>query len=406
MTKPFFYSDKEMLVTEIPDQQSIFTSKFFRLIPKMLPEIGFPKNAWDYSDSDFIKLINNYSALFAEAFTGIGCILGEHEFKIDSTNFALAKAGYYTAAEGEKMPNYFPTPELMEALNGTELKWIDAEIFTHLPDAFTIRFPVKNQFRMLMGDGWHSLDDFMLMRAKIPILKAHIFACHNEPDPQPEWEAWYWIAQSRSELHKALQNTTYGSFIIKQNTKLDDLMTYIENWSRSTDIKLRDIIAGNDLSETLTEVEAHGDSRFRRDNASYFKAAVESRLNYSDEGYKTYIDSLKMVLKFAILMNTEQFFTQLMPPPGLKPGKLSQKAAEIHEKLRWKWGKRYKVVLPRLKSTENPENEPENLENHHKSPHKHWVMGFFRNQPYGPQRSLRKIKWIPGFWRGTDILQT
>lgn len=39
----------------------------------------------------------------------------------------------------------------------------------------------------------------------------------------------------------------------------------------------------------------------------------------------------------------------------------------------------------------------------HASPRGHWVSGFWREQPYGPQRSLRKTLWIEPFWRGGDI---
>ena len=36
----------------------------------------------------------------------------------------------------------------------------------------------------------------------------------------------------------------------------------------------------------------------------------------------------------------------------------------------------------------------------HASPRGHWVSGFWREQPHGPQRSLRKTLWIEPFWRG------
>jgi len=404
MSIPFPYSEKEMTTgTTIPVDQSIFTSRYFRSMPLLLPKLGFPDCKWDFTEDDLVGWVNNISAVFAGAYTGVDAAIGPYKFKLDNTNLALAKASYTSVAEGAKMPNYFPTPELVEALVGTELKWVDAEVFRHLPDAFTIRFPVKDQFKMLLGDGWHSLDDFMLMRAKTPALRKHIMWCHGENDPNPEWEAWYWLSQSRSELDKGLQNSTYGSFIIKENTKLEDLMNYINTWSRGTDEKLRKLVSTSEAMEQLDDVAAHGGTRFQRDNAEYFKSAIKSRMEYSEEGYQTYIDSLKFVIKFAILMNTEQFLAKNLPIPGTKPGKISKKAAEIHQKLLWKWGKRYKVELPRH---ENPENEPENQGGTHKSPLKHWVMGFFRNQPYGPGRSLRKIKWIPGFWRGTDTLSS
>lgn len=36
----------------------------------------------------------------------------------------------------------------------------------------------------------------------------------------------------------------------------------------------------------------------------------------------------------------------------------------------------------------------------HASPRGHWVSGFWREQPHGPNHSLRKTLWIEPFWRG------
>jgi hypothetical protein len=37
---------------------------------------------------------------------------------------------------------------------------------------------------------------------------------------------------------------------------------------------------------------------------------------------------------------------------------------------------------------------------HHSSPRGHWVTGFWREQPYGEGRTLRRTLWIEPFWRG------
>lgn len=39
----------------------------------------------------------------------------------------------------------------------------------------------------------------------------------------------------------------------------------------------------------------------------------------------------------------------------------------------------------------------------HASPRGHWVSGFWREQPHGPQRSLRKTLWVEPYWRGGEI---
>jgi hypothetical protein len=39
----------------------------------------------------------------------------------------------------------------------------------------------------------------------------------------------------------------------------------------------------------------------------------------------------------------------------------------------------------------------------HGSPRGHWVSGYWREQPHGPSRSLRKTLWIEPFWRGGKI---
>lgn len=42
----------------------------------------------------------------------------------------------------------------------------------------------------------------------------------------------------------------------------------------------------------------------------------------------------------------------------------------------------------------------------HISPRFHWVRGFWRNQAYGPESSLRKRKWIEPFTRGLSAAQS
>lgn len=37
---------------------------------------------------------------------------------------------------------------------------------------------------------------------------------------------------------------------------------------------------------------------------------------------------------------------------------------------------------------------------HHSSPRGHWVSGFWREQPHGEGRTLRRTLWIEPFWRG------
>lgn len=39
----------------------------------------------------------------------------------------------------------------------------------------------------------------------------------------------------------------------------------------------------------------------------------------------------------------------------------------------------------------------------HASPRGHWVRGFYREQPHGPQHSLRKQIWVEPFWRGGEV---
>jgi len=402
MPAPYPYSEKEIIHgTGLPPDQSIFTSRFFKILPASVPLLGWRMPKWDNSDTDFIYWMKVMGLLLEGAYTGVDTLLGGHTFQLDNTSFSIAKATYGIMVEGEKMPNYFPTPELVSALRETDLKWVDADIFKHLPDAFTIRFPVANQFKMLLGDGWYSMDDFMLIRAKIPMERQHLFERHGEPNPNPDWEAFYWLAQSRLELTDDLQNSVYGSFIIKENTKLEDLMKSLEVWSRDTDARLKEDLSSGQMQAHLAEVAAHGTTMFQRDNAEFFRVSMESRFNYADEGYKTYIENLTFVIKFAMLMNSEQFVTTNLPVPGYKPGKVSKKAAEIRAKLLWKWGKRLKVDLPKPDPAEQHEGRHSET---HKSPVRHWVRGFFRQQPYGPGRNSRKVIWVQPFWRGSDSI--
>jgi hypothetical protein len=50
-------------------------------------------------------------------------------------------------------------------------------------------------------------------------------------------------------------------------------------------------------------------------------------------------------------------------------------------------GQRYRIKCPPGDGT-------------HASPRLHWVRGFWREQPYGPQSSLRRDQWIEPYIRG------
>jgi hypothetical protein len=396
-----YYTPDELGSKTLQADQSIFTSAFFKAVPCMIELMDWKQPKWDNTTEDMHYWFRLCETLHSGAYAGVNAVINNEVYKIDHTNLAICQTTYAIVAESDQFACYFPTAELVDALQGTRLEWVDLDIFKKLPDAWSLRFPTPNQFRMLLGDGWHSVDDILLYRAKSPGLRNHIFTVHGESAPEPEWEAYWWISQSRDECHTGYQNSSYGSFILKQHTKLEDLMRYIENWSRITDIRLRERVGGSDLMNSLDELEHTSPFEDQRTNAKHFKNAIASRLNYDEEGYKTYLETLRFLIKFAIFANTEQFSAQKMPIPGLKPGKTSKKALEIHEKLRYKWGNRYKIDVPAPETDEIHEEMPFGS---HKTPIRHWVEGFFRQQPYGPGRSLRKIRWIRGFWRGTDSL--
>ena len=104
-------------------------------------------------------------------------------------------------------------------------------------------------------------------------------------------------------------------------------------------------------------------------------------------------DTLRFLMRFVLLANSEGFdkLCKPLPPPGLKPGRTSGKAREIHARLYERWGKRFEVAAPKL------------AEHERQSPLRHYVHWFFRNQPYGQGRALRRIVWVHPFWRGKNL---
>lgn len=98
----------------------------------------------------------------------------------------------------------------------------------------------------------------------------------------------------------------------------------------------------------------------------------------------------EFLIKFVLLYNCEWFQGRAvpLPPPGVKA--MPHKSAQL-----WMdWGKRYKVILPPPEQVQDAPEDENDQDHERRHPVRHWVRGFFRSQPYGPGRTLRKVLWI------------
>jgi len=92
-----------------------------------------------------------------------------------------------------------------------------------------------------------------------------------------------------------------------------------------------------------------------------------------------------------------------------KRQKLSKKLARtspsrvhtLHPNKRYIW-----KLRPESSKQPRQKSEALNTERTRKSMRLHIVSGHFRNQPYGPKHTLRKVIWIEPFWRGHGSIGT
>lgn len=381
----------------LEDNQSIFTSEFFTGWLLYLKQAGIPQARFNGTEEDLIYFLKTVCVLLQQTYVGVSSRIGDYDFPIDGTNLALAKVAYWSIANRRVAEHYFPSKNLYQGLKDTDIKWVDFDIWKALPDQITIKVPVRNDLLCNIMGEYYSVDDIVLVRVKQPVLRVH----HSELQGVPltdETEVWFWMTQSRDEADKLLQNSTYGSIVLDSHTKLEDLLDRLVKYAARVDVDLAKQVSEEHIIEMIDNHKKTLKTKYGTEHAEYVKGMLSDRDSRVSVSYQHYKDILEFVLKFVTFKATDQFKRQPIKIPGIKPGKLSAKAQEIQAKLFARYGSRYTVDLP--PAPPMPPEEPGS----HKTPIRHLVKGFFRQQPYGVGRSLRKTVWILPFWRGTDVV--
>lgn len=422
-------SREDITYPKVDPLQSVFTSLFFMgFVDKVLPNLdakahymtfdergmltaaprGSITTKFDGTDFDLLNFLNKFGAFLGDVTcnlsTGIGLAedMGPLIANLDPVNAELGNSIYRLMQHRTDSKFYFPTVALTDALNNTDLKWVDLKAFADLPALIAVRL---HGFKCKVNGEIHNCDDFMLVRDDTPATRRKALLDHSVPTEFHDTAlVFHWLTQSRDELHLGLQSQTFGTFVLHQDMKLDDIITLIDAWSQREVARVRQEAVGNGLLERVEEARHDSDTNLHQDpddarlvsqHADYLTNTL-TQLSWDEQQREWYKDILRFVFKFVLLLSAEGAKVKALLPPGVKDkANLSRKARKVHEGL-WKaWGRRYLVDVP----PEDPESAL-----HHRSPVRHLVPGFFRRQAYGPQNSLRKIIWIHPFWRGSNSL--
>lgn len=292
----------------------------------------------------------------------------------------------YWVRQNPKAPYYVLNAEVRDALLNTDLTWIDAEAFNALPDVLGIIVsPTHDDLSLFHhseeGD-WHSISDMMLFRVKDPEHLARIAIHHGLPSDDPSIQFFYWAAFSREGWDKGKGGINWGTFPITANVKLEDLAKDLDAYTRR--IAARELALGDSVHWKTNDPEMEA---FVEEN-NIIHADYRKDLEMVDQQSLSFNRCVEFIAKFALLHSCDWFKGRCVPlnPPGLKA--MPHKAPAL-----WRqWGHRYMVVPPPREHSEETDEGSKRT--------RHFVRGFFRQQPYGPQHGLRRTQWIMAHWRG------
>lgn len=308
----------------------------------------------------------------------------------------------YVYRSREKHIVYFDTA-MTDALLATDLKWIEADCFDALPDVVSLVIPPNPRFALHVEGVWYPVTDILLYR----MLNDDQTALMEDDFPGLRRGRMFGFhAISRVEAGSGVLYSSWGTLPIKEDMKLDDLLSGLGSWAESTrERSLRSIDEIGPM-EAISLIPGEA-GRFQEDYlARISRDYVRDMAEHGKEHQESCLNVVGFLAKFALLRAAEKWesYVRPLPVPGVKQKtKLSKKAAEIQGRARARWGTRYRLVFTGMQVVDG---DAAALEAHggHASPVRHLVMGFFRQQPYGPQRSLRKTIWIEPFWRGRNEL--
>jgi hypothetical protein len=405
-TSPFFTAFVNDVLPQIEDQAT-----FLMLTPegKMMPAPRQQaRTKFDGTNDDIENFLNKFGAFLGDTTCDLSTGIGYRDdgqpmiADLDPVNAEVGNAAYRLRQHQSDARYYFPTQELVQALNDTDLKWVDLRSFADLPAVVGIRL---RGFKCKVNSEIHNCDDFLLMRDDTPGTRKKALEDHAVPEEHHDTAlVFHWITQSRDELHLGLQSQTFGTFVLHQDMKLDTIIDAIDEWSEREIRRVRGEAYSLGLLDRVDGTRERVDSdpyadaedvRLVSEHAGYLTNTLK-QLSWDDDQRQWYGDILRFVFKFVLLLSAEGVKVKPLLPPGVKDKpNLSRKARKVHEALWKSWGKRYLVDVPA-----QPNEDPQDR----KSPTRHLVHGFFRQQAHGPHHSLRRIVWVHPFMRGTTSL--
>jgi hypothetical protein len=374
-------------------ESSIYLADHFRFDKLMDKTAGV---RWDGSHADLMRYLHRLEKLF-EPITTMSSYYGvETTVRLAPLHLQMGLTSY-RIREHAQSPIYILDHEVCAALDQTNLTWIDAQSFAHLPQCFSIVVSEPSDKLTLFhteADGkecWLPVSDYIVWRIHDPDQRARLAESHNILNSDdPSIQMFAWVGTSRQDYVNGSTASNWGSFVIGDNVKLDDLSRGLEaTMKRVAEMA----IAQGEMPRLVVPEDASDDYREFLARQDIENKGFLEDFRHSDAQGASLVVSSAFIAKFVLLHSCEWFKGHCVPlhPPGLK--------AMPHKAVMMKlaWGNRLKVVLPPCEMSQDDE-----LTDHErKSPSRHWVPGFFRQQPYGPNRTLRRTQWIRSFWRGS-----
>lgn len=352
---------------------------------------GSSEDYWDW-----LKRIESLCGASPAATTRVG--LTSH-IQIPGTLFVQAFTRYWLKAANNAVFYMIPE-EIADAIHGTHLTWVDADVFANLPDAMGILLespgPGFQIYSSGQGDSpWHDVTDLLLLRVKDPDSRARIADNLNIDPETPNLQLFFWIAGTTGNGKVGSMN--WGVFHVDKNMRLNHLGAGLEGVLDKLRAQAEHLVQQQAFLEPL-----RGKQTERDVIKALNKTVSDSQRDLLEGGEAqkaSLANCMNFLAKFVIISNCDWFkgLLERVPPPGVRA--MPHKARKLWEQ----YGERLRVHLPDGPDTAEEEAAREAEDGHtghRKSPVRHFVPGFLRNQPYGPGRALRRIVWVRPFWRG------
>lgn len=356
-------------------------------------KIANKKLRFDGSREDYWTYLHALEETFVRAGTGLATKIGLDSYVRVPPVYAQYMNVRYWRRQHQDMPFYILDHAVRDALLNTDVGWIDAEAFLNLPDALGIVLnPVHEALSLFRTGGindYHPISDFLLFRVTDPEHRTRLAQHHGKDPEDPGLQIFYWMAMSRENWAEGAGGMNFGSFPITSNVKLSDFSKSLDGVCRAS--AARQLAFGE---PTIKNQDPELEDLINESNRVH-RDAMQDLIRVDEQAASLAVCE-EFLIKFVLLYNCEWFQGRAvpLPPPGVKA--MPHKSAQL-----WMdWGKRYKVILPPPEQVQDAPEDENDQDHERRHPVRHWVRGFFRSQPYGPGRTLRKVLWIAPFWRG------